>query len=100
MIRRPPRSTLFPYTTLSRASTREVFPLAPWPTTATLRISGVLYTHIAQHTPAGGRENMNRQGGRRLDRRRGACRVLHLRHSETDEPPQRHHRPRGQEFRP
>src|SRR5262249_59646236 len=31
MIRRPPRSTLFPYTTLFRSSTRSVTPLSPDP---------------------------------------------------------------------
>ena len=43
--------------------------LAPWPTTATLRISGVLYTRIAQAAPAGDQENMRRQTVTRLDSR-------------------------------
>src|SRR2546430_8008256 len=30
MIRRPPRSTLFPYTTLFRSIEREILPLAPF----------------------------------------------------------------------
>src|ERR1051325_1401935 len=52
--------------TNARASTREVLPLAPWPTTATLRISGVLYTRIAHAAPAGGEENMEHETGGRL----------------------------------
>src|SRR3712207_8881374 len=31
MLRRPPRSTLFPYTTLFRSALAAVAPLAPWP---------------------------------------------------------------------
>src|SRR5215471_20808977 len=31
MIRRPPRSTLFPYTTLFRSTTRSSAPCATWP---------------------------------------------------------------------
>src|SRR5438046_498529 len=54
----------------ARASTREVLPLAPWPTTATLRISGVLYTRIGARYSGRGYGNMNPASAGRLDGRR------------------------------
>src|SRR2546422_5862050 len=41
MIRRPPRSTLFPYTTLSRSSDPEDHPVAPRPSTGRGRCGDV-----------------------------------------------------------
>src|SRR5438067_2609630 len=52
MIRRPPRSTLFPYTTLFRSATLTQIPGSPFPTAAGLASSGTGPAAIAV-TPDG-----------------------------------------------
>src|SRR2546428_7790707 len=50
MIRRPPRSTLFPYTTLFRSLTLLVLWLGGWLLAALLALAGVLGTRSEEHT--------------------------------------------------
>src|SRR3989442_7715791 len=55
--------------TNARASTKEVLPLAPWPTTATLRISAVLYTRMGADRLLQGGEKYDAPAGKRLGQR-------------------------------
>src|SRR3712207_7029320 len=50
MIRRPPRSTLFPYTTLFRSGLRQHFRLAPWSPFVEIHLVPGLEAYV---TPAG-----------------------------------------------
>src|SRR2546422_6281763 len=59
MIRRPPRSTLFPYTTLFRSSRRRTLRLlllAPWLLVVTSRAAGT-ETMLGWHLLGGGRRS-------------------------------------------
>src|SRR3712207_7081133 len=71
MIRRPPRSTLFPYTTLFRSQIREARPNAGHTAVADLQRAGLVAGVVTQnvdglHQAAGARDVVELHGG--LDR--------------------------------
>src|SRR3712207_2013939 len=95
MIRRPPRSTLFPYTTLFRSAQRDLLDLGPllevelrWPAAGIARIqrvesvSGEVVDHVADPVGAGERDLGDLRHRHALSREQH-----HLR------PPPGHHRP-------
>src|SRR5688572_31310624 len=51
MIRRPPRSTLFPYTTLFRSNRRQVLPSTPWRVSCATRLAAHGRLEPRKHAP-------------------------------------------------